>query len=167
MEKPIISEQDMVKEKEAFYAIFETFIGEIELMERTRGKLSEFQLIQAIYHAKDTVGILGWDRRQTINSIFEKYMYIYLAYGREEADEWVEITFGFRIERAMEVEPEALSESQGQVHLEPEPSYFNEEPKTSYNPLELRVKELSLRIMEKESELLQLYREFYSLQQGN
>ncbi|RAP77416.1 hypothetical protein [Paenibacillus montanisoli] len=205
MDKSLITEIEMIKEKESFYKVFSVFIGEIDLIERTRGKLNDFQLIQAIYHAKDTTGILGWDRRQTINSIFEKYMHIYRAYGRDEADDWVEDTFGFRIERTIGAEPEVpstisskvpstvsskvpstvpstVSSTSPSAEISGVPSEVpssvpSERPDTGnglsvedansgdYSQAELRIKELSHQIMEKESELLQLYREFYFLQQ--
>jgi hypothetical protein len=163
MDQPIISEHEMIKETELFHKIFSVFINEIDQIENTRGKLNDFQLMQAVYRAKDTTGILGWESRQNINSIFEKYMSIYREFGRAKADEWVTITFGFSFNMRNESEPEAPSELSKTENSLSE----DEETSNSHKKEELRVEELSLLILEKEAELLQLYREFYLLQQGS
>ena len=164
MDRPLISEHEMIKETELFYKIFSVFINEIEQIESTRGKLNDFQLMQAVFRAKDTMGvILGWERRQTVNSIFEKYMHIYRAFGRAKADEWVTITFGYSITMRNETEPDATPELPNSENSLLE----DEETSSNHKNAEPRVEELSRLILEKEAELLQLYREFYLLQQGS
>lgn len=147
MDRPLISEHEMIKESEIFHKIYSVFINEIEQIESVRGKPNDFQLMLAVSRAKDTMGILNWERRQTINSIFEKYTHIYRVFGRSKADEWVRVTFGF--------EGSFESVESGAEVMEIE--YKNHVP---------RFQEISRLIVEKESELLQLYREFYLLQQG-
>lgn len=163
MDRPLISEHEMIKETEIFYKIYTVFIDEIDQNESIRGKLSDFQLMQAVSRAKDTMGIVGWERRQTVNSIFQKYMDIYRVFGRAKADEWVKVTFGYSIKIRNEREPEALSEL-------PKPDNSlseDEETSSEHKNAEPRIQELSRLILEKEAELLQLYREFYLLQQGS
>ncbi|QHW29821.1 hypothetical protein GZH47_02545 [Paenibacillus rhizovicinus] len=160
MDRPIITEQEMIKESELFYQIFSVFIQEMEQIERTRGKLNDFQLMQAVYHAKDTMGMMGWERRQTVSSIFEKYIEIYRALGRAEADEWVTITFGYNMKLRNERELDsAAAFPDGTDHAN------DDGTNGGRNAAAYRLEELSRLIGEKESELLQLYREFYLLQQ--
>ncbi|MCY9659863.1 hypothetical protein P5G65_16585 [Paenibacillus chondroitinus] len=160
MDRPLISEHEMIKETEIFYKIYSVFIDEIEQIESVRGKLNDFQLMQAVSRAKDTMGILGWERRQTVNSIFEKYMHIYRVFGRAKAHEWVKGTFGYNFKMRNDTESEASPELP-----KPENS-LSEDEETSINHknVEPRIQELSRLIVEKEAELLQLYREFYLLQ---
>ena len=165
MDRPLISEHEMIKETELFYKIFSVFINEIDQIESTRGKLNDFQLMQAFFRAKDTMGIiLGWERRQIVNSIFETYMEIYREFGRAKADEWVTITFGHSTKTRNDTEPEAPSE-----HPKTENSLSEGEETSSSSPKneEPRIEELSRLIIEKEADLLLLYREFYFLQQGS
>ncbi|TVY08184.1 hypothetical protein [Paenibacillus cremeus] len=154
MDRPIISEHEMIQETEGFYNIYMAFLDEITQIESVRGKLNDFQLMQAASRAKDTMGIQGWERRQTINSIFEKYMHIYRVFGRAKADEWVAVTFGYE-----------LPEDSERIGLENSDT-IDDGPRSEQSPnAGQRLQELSQLIGEKESELLQLYREFYFLQQ--
>jgi hypothetical protein len=162
MDRPLISEHEMIKETEIFFKIYSEFIDEIDQIESVRGKLNDFQLMQAVSRAKENMGILGWERRQTVNSIFEKYMHIYRIFGRAKADEWVKVTFVYSIKMRNDIEPEAPTEL---PKLENSLS-ANEETSSNHKNAESRIQELSRLILEKEAELLQLYREFYLLQQG-
>lgn len=161
MDRPLISEDEMVKETELFYQIFSVFIQELDGIEQTRGKLNEFQLMQVVYRAKDTMGILGWERRQTVSSIFDKYMHIYRVFGRAEADEWISLTFGYSIPKSSFPVAESPRDAAdpGEAPAEDEQTSDN----SQYTAL--RVETLSRLILEREAELLQLYREFYLLKQ--
>lgn len=170
MERPIISEHEMVKETELFYQIFSVFIEELDLIERTRGKLNDFQLMQAVYRAKDNMGILGWERRQIVSAIFEKYMHIYRVFGRLEADEWVTITFGYSMKRRNDTEMgnEATNDSTAPAMTQEDGrSAEGAAPADTFDPAAANAEALSRLIAEKESELLQLYRALYLLQQNN
>ncbi|MFS0728073.1 hypothetical protein [Paenibacillus sp. 1P07SE] len=133
----IITIEDMLAEAELFQAIYPDLIGEIERIEHTRGKLVDFQLMQAISYAKNGLGVLNYERRQIINTILEQFSAIYRKGGRIEAAQWAQETFGCYSET---VEPETGSEALP------------------------RIEELSALIQEKETELLKLYREYYMLQ---
>ncbi|MBM7566255.1 hypothetical protein GT003_15785 [Paenibacillus sacheonensis] len=152
----------MVQETELFHKIFTVFRHEIDQIENTRGKLNDFQLMQAVLLAKDTMGVVGWDSRQTVSSIFEKYMHIYRTFGREKADEWVTITFEYSVSTS---EYEGINSTLGRPDTEDGYTVGEEEGiltnKTS------RIDELSHLIVEKETDLLQLYRELFLLQQGS
>jgi hypothetical protein len=139
MDQPSITEQEMIEAAELFQTVYPFFIEEIERVEAMRGKLNDFQIMLAVSRAKDAMGTLGWDRRQTINAIFETYMEMYRLHGRREADKWVEETFSY-------MPPETQGSSQG-----PEDT-------------QKRIMEISRLIVEKEAELLRIYRELYLLQ---
>ncbi|MCR2807077.1 hypothetical protein [Paenibacillus soyae] len=156
MDHLIISEDDMVKESAEFSKVYPILIHEIDHIERVRGKLNDFQLMLAVSRAKDSMGVLGWERRQTVNSILEKYAQIYREYDRESADEWVFITFGYRVDSGYETEAETMAET---TSAHPQEEIDNDVDVSS------RMQEVSNLIVMKEAELLQLYREFYLLSQ--
>ncbi|WP_274653283.1 hypothetical protein [Paenibacillus humicola] len=166
MEQPIVSEDEMMKEAELFFNIFSVFIHEMDQIERTRGKVNEFQLMQAFFHAKDTVGILGWERRQTVNAIFEKYMHIFRELGRHSADEWVSLTFGFRFDTKKETEP-VTGPEMPTIPPDTENRLSGSEETSGSQNAEPSIEELSLLILEKEAELLQLYRAFYKMKRDS
>ncbi|REK76284.1 hypothetical protein [Paenibacillus paeoniae] len=159
MERLIISEDDMVKESIEFANVYPILMNEVDRIESVRGKLNDFQLMLAVSQAKDAVGILGWERRLTVNAALEKYASIYRESGREEADYWVAETFGFMIDWSQTTE-EGMPEEQ--------PSSPNAEVDAlstdgAAEPAEPRLEEISGLIAEKEAELLQLYREYHRL----
>ncbi|MBB6674749.1 hypothetical protein [Cohnella nanjingensis] len=125
---------------ELFRLVYPAFIVEIDRAEATRGKLKEFHLAMAAEHAKNSVRILGWDSRRTLNAIFETYKDIYLLKGRTAADLWSKDTFGCTPEIAMN-DPDGARE------------------------LEAKIEAMQLLIQEKEAELLHLYREIHMLQE--
>ncbi|MDQ6419573.1 hypothetical protein RB620_09025 [Paenibacillus sp. LHD-117] len=139
-------------------------INEIDHIESVRGKLNDFQLMLAVSRAKDSMGVLGWERRQTVNSILERYSHIYREYGREHADDWVEVTFGLIVERSYAAESDEAEEITASPDPEIAASASEEEDEVSAQ-VSLRMQEISSLIVVKESELLQLYREFYMLSQ--
>jgi len=134
----IITMEDMLAEAELFQAIYPDLIGEIERIENTRGKLGEFQLMQAVSYAKNGLGVLSYERRQIINSILEQFSIIYWKGGRYDAIQWAQETFGCY------AEPPTGEAQDSQVQG--------------------RLEELTVRIREREAELLKLYREYYMLQ---
>lgn len=139
MDQPSITEQEMIEAAELFQTVYPFFIEEIDRVEAMRGKLNDFQIMLAVSRAKDAMGILSWDRRQTINAIFDTYMEMYRLYGRNVADKWVEKTFSY-------APPETQNSRQ------------------RYEDTQQRNIELSHLIAEKEAELLRIYRELYLLQ---
>lgn len=164
MDRLFISDDDMVIETQEFAKVYPILIHEIDHIERARGKLNDFQLMLAVSRAKDSLGVLGWERRQTVNSILEKYAQIYREYGREAADEWVHITFGFMIESSYDEAPEMPA----QLSERPNPETdvpASEETGEASGDVSSRLYEISHLIAVKESELLQLYREYYRLSQ--
>jgi hypothetical protein len=137
--RPLITIEEMITEGELFQSVYSELIQEIERGEHARGKLNEFQLMQAVAHAKNGLGVLSFERRQTINAIFETFTSIYLKDGRAAAEEWAQQSFGC--------------------------SSSSEKASTAGNTeVLLRIKEISRLIQEKETELLQFYREFYMLE---
>ncbi|MFD2613144.1 hypothetical protein [Paenibacillus gansuensis] len=128
--------EEMVMEAELFRRVYPDLIGEIDRVERTRGKLNDFQLMLAVAHAKNGLGVLSYERRQVINSIFALFTTIYRKNGRYTAEKWAVDTFG--VEKTVETRED-----------------LEEVAKT--------VKELTELIEEKENELLQIYREYYLL----
>lgn len=135
----VIPLEDMLSESDLFCAVYPDLIGEIDRIERKRGKLNEFQLMLAVSYAKDGLGVLSFERRRKINAIFEAFTARYRSEGRDAADLWARETFGCSeasgADAGMEDIPDAAS----------------------------RVGELSALILRKESELLKLYREYYRL----
>ncbi|MCC3374383.1 hypothetical protein [Cohnella sp. REN36] len=125
---------------ELFRLVYPAFIVEIERAEATRGQLKEFHLAMAAEHAKNSVRILGWDSRRTLNAIFETYKDIYLLKGRIAADMWARETFGCTPEVAIH-DPEGA------------------------RALEEKIEAMQLLIQDKEAELLHLYREIHMLQE--
>jgi hypothetical protein len=138
----------MIQEAALFQAIYPVFIEEVDRIEATRGKLSEFQLMRAAACSKDVMGNLSWERRQTVNAIFEAYIEIYRKYGRESADEWVVLTFG----------------SSRKAIVERGRKFAGERPQTGDPNVESRIEELSRLLLEKEAELLWIHRELNLLQ---
>lgn len=134
-----ITERDMIQAAEQFHEVYPLLLEEIDRIEALRGELNDFQLMLAVSKAKDSMGIMSWERRRLINAIFETYMDVYRMEGRSMADQWVVETF--------EMEPASL---QRQLTAQKEGAS--------------RIEELSRLIMERESELLQLYRELHALQ---
>lgn len=160
----------MVLEAEEFSHVYPILMNEIHHIERVRGKLNDFQLMLAVSRAKDSMGILGWERRQTVNAILEKYAHIYREFGREEADEWVQNTFGFMLpadsydtELKEEAEPGLEGQEQLDAEAADEHQQLHEEIGEADSSVRLHIQEISHLIAVKESELLQLYREFYRL----
>ncbi|WP_020615026.1 hypothetical protein [Paenibacillus daejeonensis] len=137
-DETIITMEDMLAEAELFQAIYPDLAGEIERIENARGKLNDFQLMQAISYAKNGLGVLNYERRQIINSILDQFSAIYRKGGRYEAIQWAQETFGCYSE------PQAMAESTSEAQP--------------------RIEELTHIIREKEAELLKLYREYYTLQ---
>ncbi|MDF2838040.1 MAG: hypothetical protein K0Q63_3680 [Paenibacillus sp.] len=172
MDRLFVSEEDMVLETEEFAYVYPILMNEIEHIEKLRGKLNDFQLMLAVSRAKDSMGIVSWERRQTVNAILEKYAHLYRERGREEADEWVWVTFGFSLApshrhnvkdaTAEGSGPETASENAAGLQEETEAA-MNDEPES----LEIDMQEIAGLIAVKEAELLQLYREFYRLSKGN
>ncbi|RJX41099.1 hypothetical protein D3P09_03590 [Paenibacillus pinisoli] len=159
MERLIISEDDMVQESIEFANVYPILMSEIDHIEAVRGKLNDFQLMLAVSRAKDAVGILGWERRLTVNAALEKYASIYRDFGREEADDWVAGTFGFMLNWSQMTE-QGMPEEQP-----PSQNADGDEPSIDENdePAGPSLEEISELIAQKESELLQLYREYYRL----
>lgn len=133
-----ITMEEMLTEAELFQSIYPDLTGEIERIENARGKLNDFQLMQAVSYAKNGLGVLNYERRQIINSILDQFSDTYRKGGRYEAIHWAQETFG------------CYSES-------PAPAA----PTSEAQP---RIEELIHIISEKEAELLKLYREYYNLQ---
>ncbi|MDQ6419576.1 hypothetical protein RB620_09045 [Paenibacillus sp. LHD-117] len=185
-----ISEEEMILEMEEFARVFPILMHEIDYIESLRGKLNDFQLMLAVSRAKDSMSIVGWERRQTINAILEKYAYLYREYSREDANEWVSDTFGFVWERnyawvpspgeepdSEAVTAQALEEgakTQAEVASASLATDAEDEAAREAAAMEVaeraaaeranrRMHELSSLITVKESELLQLYRELYRL----
>lgn len=137
----------MMKEAALFQAIYPVFIEEIDRVEALRGKLSDFQLMRAAARSKDTMGSLSWERRQTVNAIFDMYIELYREYGREAADEWVILTFG----------------SSRKAIVERTRKFPGERPESPNPNVESRIEELSRLLLEKEAELLWIQRELHLL----
>lgn len=135
---PYITQEDMRAEAELFQAVYTSLIREIDRGESLRGKLNDFQLQQAVAHAKDGMGVLSYERRQTMNAIFENFSAIYRSDGRAAAAVWASQNFGCSLS-------DAVSADRADMRA--------------------RIEELALLIQMKETELLQLYREIHGLQQ--
>jgi hypothetical protein len=129
----------MIQAAKQFQAVYPLLLEEINRVEAVRGELNDFQLMLAVSRAKDAMGIMSWERRKLVNDIFETYMEVYRLQGRSEADHWVVESFGYEL---VDLKPELTVKQDGAS----------------------RIEELSRLIMERESELLQLYREFHMLQ---
>ncbi|WP_127582944.1 hypothetical protein [Paenibacillus koleovorans] len=139
MDHSSITERDLIQAAKQFQTVYPLLLEELDRIEAIRGELNDFQLMLAVSRAKDAVGIINWERRKLVNDIFESYMDVCRSKGRAEADMWVADNFGG--------DPEKLN-----PELPPQP-----------NP-ETRIEVLARQIMERESELLQLYREYHKLQ---
>ncbi|MFC4775236.1 hypothetical protein ACFO9Q_00375 [Paenibacillus sp. GCM10023252] len=136
--RPIITQEEMLTEAELFRSIYPVLIGEIDRVEQARGKLNDFQLMLAVSYTKDGLGVLSYERRQTVNAIFDTFTSIYRKSGRIPAEIWAKETFGCSTEAIRRDE--------------------------DTSEIVQRMDELAKIIQEKEAELLQLYREFYTLQ---
>ncbi|GBG05785.1 hypothetical protein PAT3040_00270 [Paenibacillus agaridevorans] len=186
MDPIIITEEEMVLETEEFSNVYPILINQIDHIEQLRGKLNDFQLMLAVSRAKDAMSILGWERRQTVNAILERYAGIYREYGRDKADGWVLATFGFvllagdegeendddnafleqseateRLEHGDEAEEQIEQEENDQEVQEVQEDHEQEKF------IRFTMQEISSLIAVKEAELLQLYREFYRLSKPN
>lgn len=129
--------EEMKTESELFQTVYPDLIGEIDRIENTRGKLNDFQLMMAVSYAKNGLGVLNYERRQTINAIFESFAEIYRQEGRFAADQWARLNFGCGQELEDDDERRIVR---------------------------ARIDELSTVIRDKETELLKIYREYYLLQ---
>jgi hypothetical protein len=139
MQNPsLITVDEMKTERELFKSVYPDLIGEIERVEKTRGKLNDFQLMMAVSYAKNGLGVLNYERRQTINAIFTGFTNLYRMEGRIAADLWAKENFGCDFSGD---ESEAINEE-----------------------VAARLDELSTLIRDKETELLKIYREFHMLQ---
>ncbi|MFC5650963.1 hypothetical protein ACFPYJ_17980 [Paenibacillus solisilvae] len=139
MDKPsTITLEEMMSEAELFQSVYSELASEIERGESTRGKLNDFQLMQAVAHAKDGLGVMSYERRQIINAIFEAFSAIYRRDGRPSAEIWATETFG---------------------------CIRSEVKREDLKVIEERMVELNQLIQLKEKELLQLYREFHMMNQ--
>lgn len=159
----------MVSETEEFAFVYPVLINEIEHIENARGRLNDFQLMLAVSRAKDSMAIVGWERRQIVNAILEKYAHIYRESCREEADVWVTTTFGFGLTGFRDKEKEIIvadfdEEENGEADEEQDQGAERRETDTSVECLGLQ--QLAGLIAVKEAELLRLYREFYRLSKG-
>lgn len=137
-----------MEEAALFQEIYPIFIEEVDRVEATRGKLSDFQLMRAAARSKDVMGNLSWERRQTVNAIFDTYNVIYRNYGREEADEWVIMTLG----------------SSSKAIIERRYKLSGEHPENKVPNVKSRIEELSRLLLEKEAELHWIHREISLLQ---
>jgi len=145
IEETLISEEELQQAVELFNTAYPFFIDEIERVEESRGKLSDFQLMMAIAVAKDRLIIFGWNCRRALNAIFDSFAEVYKQSGRSEAEVWAEDTF---------------NSSREHVQLPEEDSTALKE---HANP---KIIELKLHIQAKEAELQQLYMELELLQQA-
>ncbi|WJH33763.1 hypothetical protein N6H14_27745 [Paenibacillus sp. CC-CFT747] len=132
--------EEMKSEAKLFQSVYPELVGEIIRIESSRGHLSEFQMMAAVSHAKKGLGVLSYERRQSINLIFESFKQIYLEHGFNEAHRWAQEVLGCGDDL-----PYAGSQL-GQKDKED------------------RLRKLSFLIQVKESELLELYREYYQYQ---
>ncbi|WP_197479978.1 hypothetical protein [Paenibacillus swuensis] len=126
----------MVTESELFQSVYPDLIGEMERIENARGKLNDFQLMLAVAHAKNGLGVLSYERRQIINAIFDSFINLYRKNGRMSAERWAKETFGCYIESELE----------------------------DVSDVVVRIEELHHLIHDRETELLQMYRELYMLE---
>ncbi|GGG14451.1 hypothetical protein [Paenibacillus abyssi] len=154
---PIISLEEMMTESELFQSIYPDLIGEIDRVEHVRGKLNDFQLMRAVSYAKNGLGVLSYERRQNINAIFEVFSEIYRQEGRESAHQWASDTLGCEVPVLQVDELNELSNVVPVDASEDASEYVS-------NDARARLEELSSMIQEKEADLLQLYREYYQLQ---
>jgi hypothetical protein len=135
----LITVEEMMTEAELFRSVYPELIREIDRVESTRGKLNDFQLMQAVAHAKTGLGVLSYERRQTINAIFDTFVNIYRKNGRTSAEKWAGESFGCI-------------------------SIVAAEAGEDTSELVSRIRELTRLIEQHESDLLQLYRELYMLE---
>lgn len=148
MNRHTITEQDMAEEAALIQAIYPIFIEEIDRFEAARGKLSDFQLMRAAARSKDAMGNLSWERRQTVNAIFETYFEKYRQYGRKGADDWIVLTFGSSRKAIVQ---RVYGHNEG----------YSGSGETSVGS---RIEELSRLLLEKEAELHWIHRELSLLQ---
>lgn len=157
----------MVSETEEFAFVYPVLINEIEHIENARGRLNDFQLMLAVSRAKDSMAIVGWERRQIVNAILEKYGHIYRESCREDADAWVAATFGFGLTSFRDKEKEMIVAESDEEEIEDETEEQGaERPITDSRDESLGLQQLAGLIAVKEAELLRLYREFYRLSEG-
>lgn len=154
MQNPsVITIEEMMTEVDLFQSVYPDLIGEIERVEKARGKLNDFQLMLAVTYAKNGLGVLSYERRQTVNAIFTAFTDIYRKEGLIAADHWARETFGIN-NRTLSDEEVA----EGETGI-PEPAIDDED----VSLIEHRLEELSSIIRERETELLDIYREYHLL----
>lgn len=134
--RSLITLEEMKTEAELFQSVYPELSSEIERGENARGKLNDFQLMQAVAHAKNGLGVLNYERRQIVNAIFGAFSNIYRKDGRTSAEVWAIETFGCS---KKEVKTEEKTE------------------------IIVKMEELEHLIQVKENELLQIYREHLML----
>lgn len=137
----IITEEELQQSIALFNEAYPYFIDEIERVETLRGKLNEFQLMRAVWLAKERLVILGWNCRKTVNALFEAFVDIYKETSKEEAQAWAEGTFGANREHVQVTEDSS-----------------------EQNAMNIQIVELKLQIQEKEAELALLYNKLAELQ---
>lgn len=156
MQNPsLITVEEMLTEIELFQSVYPDFIGEIERVESTRGKLNDFQLMLAVSYAKNGLGVLSFERRQTLNAIFTAFTNIYRKEGLKAADQWAKHHFGCQ-STALHTEDTQQEEHHEEADIE-EPAINNEDIQEA----SARIEELVSIIREKETELLEFYRELH------
>ncbi|KIL34357.1 hypothetical protein SD71_20205 [Cohnella kolymensis] len=159
MQNPsLITVEEMMTEIELFQSVYPVFIGEIERVEKARGKLNDFQLMLAVSYAKNGLGVLSFERRQTINAIFTAFTNLYRKEGLRAADRWANEHFGCQSDDLYIEDTQTLEDS---VEAGIEESTLNNE---DVQEASARIEELSSIIREKETELLEFYRELFMWQ---
>ncbi|MBW7457270.1 hypothetical protein ACFOLF_22155 [Paenibacillus sepulcri] len=138
-DRSLITMEEMILEAELFQSVYPDLIGEIDRGEVAHGKLNDFQLMQAVAHAKNGLGVLSFERRQVINAVFDAFTTIYRKDGRGSAERWAKQSFGC-FSSSLSVKEKDIAD------------------------IVMKIDELSRLIQGKESELLQLYRELNMLQ---
>jgi hypothetical protein len=154
----VITVEEMLTEIELFQSVYPDLIGEIERVENTRGKLNDFQLMLAVSYAKNGLGVLSFERRQTVNAIFTAFTNIYRKEGLKAADQWAKDHFGCQSDAADTADTQN-EEDPAEAGLEEE-TIQQEDAQAAA----ARIEELSSIIREKETELLEFYRELFMWQ---
>ncbi len=116
-EESLITHEEYLTSAELFRSAFPTFAAEVERVEARRGRLNDFQLMQAVSKATDSIVILGWNCRKTVAAMFDVYAEIYRREGREAADKWVEATFGVSYSPEAGEVRQSLLEAMDRVHI--------------------------------------------------
>lgn len=74
----VITLDEMQREAQLFQSVYPDLIGEIARVESARGKLNDFQLMMAVSYAKNGLGVLSYERRQTINAISSRVSSLFI-----------------------------------------------------------------------------------------